>query len=910
MDASLVQSWSGNNGQAGGFSLTVTVSGATAGNRLVAIASVRHASSATIVPEADYDEVYYDYDTAQGGILLAERIATGDASDNYNITITSAFERPIAIIVQEWSGLPSSGTYDAVNGNSSDAADVQSITTGSVTPSGQPGVAITALAVRDQNDWAPTVAVDSGFGNMEEEYASVSNAAYAAVAYKTFTSTASINPTWDTQDVNSTPVSAAVVVYLEDTGTSVDVTPPTGSAEVTGYAPTININAPAGPMDVANQWLAGNGNNVAADISVTVSGATAGSKLVAFLMCRFGAQRPFTPPTGWTQTAKFVCNIDSPNLNHEAYIFERIATGDSNDNFYATYDFARNMACVISELTNPYAVLGNVGFGTDPANSGWVVASSVTTGTVTPTRAAGIAFAVMGIKDRQDHLSSGIPNSTTALSIGGSYGDLVVAHTGENNAAAAAVAYKNYSDLSEITSATWASTVGNAEYCFGAVVCYADSGETVDVDITVPTGGVAATGYVPVSGTAPTVEAGGPYSGEIDTAIALSSTVTPGSDSNPTLLWEIVSGGTGTFSSTSVADPTFTPDVAGLYILRLTATPNDAEAVSDNASLTSLAADGVWTATNMTTALDAEGLDGTPNTATTLTATAANATIMADAITLPSGNHVTRWFVKRKTGTGPVQITIDGGSTWVEIQVTATTVFRQRLLEDTLANPQIGAKIVTSGDEVIVGNTELNPFTTIADITGAQHIYAFNYPVTMLVDAAQEQTGLWSGENWVAFPINSRFYPIDEGTGSSVKDTLGGNTGTIQNFDEAAWGSAPDPGTYKFFVDGVPVTSDKSLKVISDTRNNLLALVHVATMGSIQGWEYSKDDGTGTADEPQYLYYKKSARWIQGEMTWANGTITQIVWRYSVNSGGAYDTIGTESVTYDTDGNVETVTWA
>jgi hypothetical protein len=86
---------------------------------------------------------------------------------------------------------------------------------------------------------------------------------------------------------------------------------------------------------------------------------------------------------------------------------------------------------------------------------------------------------------------------------------------------------------------------------------------------------------------APTVDAGGPYSGDQAAAIQLNGTVTPGTDPAPTLLWTIVSGGTGTFSSASIEDPTFTPDDVGAYVLRLSADPSDGAAVTDTANLTS-----------------------------------------------------------------------------------------------------------------------------------------------------------------------------------------------------------------------------------------------------------------------------------------------------------------------------------
>lgn len=87
----------------------------------------------------------------------------------------------------------------------------------------------------------------------------------------------------------------------------------------------------------------------------------------------------------------------------------------------------------------------------------------------------------------------------------------------------------------------------------------------------------------------PTVDAGGPYSGDFGTPIALAATVTPGTDVAPTYAWTIDSGpGGGIFlPSAAVEDPTFTPDAAGAYTLRLTVVTEDAPDVFDTASLDS-----------------------------------------------------------------------------------------------------------------------------------------------------------------------------------------------------------------------------------------------------------------------------------------------------------------------------------
>lgn len=88
--------------------------------------------------------------------------------------------------------------------------------------------------------------------------------------------------------------------------------------------------------------------------------------------------------------------------------------------------------------------------------------------------------------------------------------------------------------------------------------------------------------------TPPTVDAGGPYNGDVDTAIALDATVTPGTDPTPVLLWTIFSGpGGGVFSNDAIEDPTFTPDTVGSYVLQLSADPSDGPPVLDTANLES-----------------------------------------------------------------------------------------------------------------------------------------------------------------------------------------------------------------------------------------------------------------------------------------------------------------------------------
>jgi hypothetical protein len=98
----------------------------------------------------------------------------------------------------------------------------------------------------------------------------------------------------------------------------------------------------------------------------------------------------------------------------------------------------------------------------------------------------------------------------------------------------------------------------------------------------------------------------------------------------------------------------------------------------------------------------ATGLDGIANTATTLTAAAADAIIL-QPITLASAARCASAYVKRRTGTGTVSFTQDGGSTWTDItaQINGSTWSRVQITS-TLVDPSTGFKISTSGDAIDV----------------------------------------------------------------------------------------------------------------------------------------------------------------------------------------------------------------
>lgn len=134
-----------------------------------------------------------------------------------------------------------------------------------------------------------------------------------------------------------------------------------------------------------------------------------------------------------------------------------------------------------------------------------------------------------------------------------------------------------------------------------------------------------------------------------------------------------------------------------------------------------------WIASNMGTARNQTGADirATANTATLLTASAANATVL-QSITLASTQVVTSVFMKRVNGAGAVELTQDGGSTWTDIssQINSNGFTRVSISAQTLTNPQSGLRLATSGDSVAVDffQTENSPFVTSPIATTASTV--------------------------------------------------------------------------------------------------------------------------------------------------------------------------------------------
>lgn len=108
-----------------------------------------------------------------------------------------------------------------------------------------------------------------------------------------------------------------------------------------------------------------------------------------------------------------------------------------------------------------------------------------------------------------------------------------------------------------------------------------------------------------------------------------------------------------------------------------------------------------WTKTNVTATLNQTGANGSNNAATLLAATAANGTV-TQAITLASGQVVLSLDIKRVSGSGNIDLTVDGGTSWTTITGLTTSYQLKYITQAAVTNPTIGIRIVASGDSVAV----------------------------------------------------------------------------------------------------------------------------------------------------------------------------------------------------------------
>jgi len=116
-----------------------------------------------------------------------------------------------------------------------------------------------------------------------------------------------------------------------------------------------------------------------------------------------------------------------------------------------------------------------------------------------------------------------------------------------------------------------------------------------------------------------------------------------------------------------------------------------------------------WTVTNATVTANTTTSPDSGVNADTLTATAANGTML---LTSAVSSKTFSVFIKRKTGTGNIQITSNSGTAWTTVTLPESGWGYFVSPQETSTSQTCGVRIVTSGDEVYVWGAQ---FETTGD---------------------------------------------------------------------------------------------------------------------------------------------------------------------------------------------------
>jgi hypothetical protein len=215
--------------------------------------------------------------------------------------------------------------------------------------------------------------------------------------------------------------------------------------------------------------------------------------------------------------------------------------------------------------------------------------------------------------------------------------------------------------------------------------------------------------------------------------------------------------------------------------------PAATQLVTPTASIRDMT-DASWVKVNVSAAKTATGIDGVANSASTITSSAINGTILQTLVAAASFRTYSA-FVRRKTGVGT--LTIQQGVTTLDVTalINSVTYTRVKLNSSTL-NAAFGFTIGTSGDAFEVdfnqfealASTKPEPTSPIDTAGATRAADSLTYPSAGNVDFTQgsayaelSQDGANSGAGAVAATTNGRMLHTDAPTSIREFD------GTINN---------------------------------------------------------------------------------------------------------------------------------
>jgi len=106
-------------------------------------------------------------------------------------------------------------------------------------------------------------------------------------------------------------------------------------------------------------------------------------------------------------------------------------------------------------------------------------------------------------------------------------------------------------------------------------------------------------------------------------------------------------------------------------------------------------------------------------------------------------------------------------------------------------------------------------------------------------------------------------------------------------------------------------TTQNIVEALDSTRLNLKAIRDAMMFSSMPDWAMEVVPGSGTYEQPEQIKYTRGVEVIRLLLTWnADGNVTQVVYQYSNDSGNTFETVATETINYDAEGNVTGTSWS
>jgi len=253
-----------------------------------------------------------------------------------------------------------------------------------------------------------------------------------------------------------------------------------------------------------------------------------------------------------------------------------------------------------------------------------------------------------------------------------------------------------------------------------------------------------------------------------------------------------------------------------------------------------------WVASNVTKGGDSvTAPDGAANTAVRLTASDANGTVL-QSITSASANRSYAVYIKRVTGTGDIDLTVDGGSTWTTVTLTASWQ-RFDIQQTSVTNPQVGVRIVTDTDAI--------------DFWGAQ-LEVGDFPLSYIPTVGSTVTR--NGDE--ASSSDMSFYNTDEGSVYTDSVTRFASSSapprqfefslTTSNYVRLDVQPGNDRARFAVRASASENAVSANSSVVSDTRAQIAGYYNVSggiVAVSVDGATAVEDTLTGTAPNPNRL---------------------------------------------------------